>query len=351
MKLAFLALMAVYAVGNVSGMSTCKTLDLEMVKKKRIEAIRSQILSKLRLPKEPEPDQAGDEEEIPATLLSLYNSTKELLNEQQTKVLTDISTEQKEEEYFAKVLHKFNMTEKNDTETTKASKSIPMFFNISQIRESVGDYRLLTSAELRMLIKQTVIASEQRVELYQGLGASPRYLTSHFVTNEWKDKWLSFDVTKTLQNWLKGTEDEQGFQLRLFCECGQSGVDSSFSFAISGIETAAAASPRAKNAPQRQRTPAQTRRRPAAYNACTSISGKIWAGSGYISQQATTPITAWGPAPTSGMLKTNILRFWLCTSITTQEPLPSRAALLRRWSHCQSSTMWAGNTRWSSCPI
>ncbi|XP_068440343.1 transforming growth factor, beta 1a isoform X1 [Clinocottus analis] len=237
MKLAFLALMAVYAVGNVSGMSTCKTLDLEMVKKKRIEAIRSQILSKLRLPKEPEPDQAGDEEEIPATLLSLYNSTKELLNEQQTKVLTDISTEQKEEEYFAKVLHKFNMTEKNDTETTKASKSIPMFFNISQIRESVGDYRLLTSAELRMLIKQTVIASEQRVELYQGLGASPRYLTSHFVTNEWKDKWLSFDVTKTLQNWLKGTEDEQGFQLRLFCECGQSGVDSSFSFAISGIET------------------------------------------------------------------------------------------------------------------
>jgi len=33
------------------------------------------------------------------------------------------------------------------------------------------------------------------------------------------------------------TEDEQGFQLRLFCECGQSGVDSSFSFTISGIET------------------------------------------------------------------------------------------------------------------
>jgi len=80
-----------------------------------------------------------------------------------------------------------------------------MFFNISEIRESVGDYHLLTSAELRMLIKQTTIASEQRVELYQGLGASPRYLASRFVTNKWKDKWLSFDVTETLQNWLKGT--------------------------------------------------------------------------------------------------------------------------------------------------
>lgn len=108
MKLALLMLMAVYTVGNVSGMSTCKTLDLEMVKKKRIEAIRSQILSKLRLPKEP--DQAGDEEEIPTPLLSLYNSTKEMLREQQTEVQTDISTEQEEEEYFAKVLHKFNMT-------------------------------------------------------------------------------------------------------------------------------------------------------------------------------------------------------------------------------------------------
>ncbi|KAF1393597.1 hypothetical protein PFLUV_G00017700 [Perca fluviatilis] len=235
MKLALLMLMAVYTVGNVSGMSTCKTLDLEMVKKKRIEAIRSQILSKLRLPKEP--DQAGDEEEIPTPLLSLYNSTKEMLREQQTVEQTRISTEQEEEEYFAKVLHKFNMTAKNDTATPKSSKNIPMFFNISEIRQSVGDYRLLTSAELRMLIKKTTIASEQRVELYQGLETSARYLASRFITNKMKDKWLSFDVTETLQNWLQGTEDEQGFQLRLFCECSETSVDSGFSFTISGIET------------------------------------------------------------------------------------------------------------------
>lgn len=81
-----------------------------------------------------------------------------------------------------------------------------MFFNISEIRKSVGDYRLLTSAELRMLIKQTSIYMEQRVELYRvRAGASARYLSSRFVSNQWKGKWLSFDVTETLQEWLKGT--------------------------------------------------------------------------------------------------------------------------------------------------
>ncbi|KAE8294992.1 Transforming growth factor beta-1 [Larimichthys crocea] len=238
MKLAFLMLVAVYTVGNVSGMSTCKTLDLEMVKKKRIEAIRSQILSKLRLPKEPEPDQAGDEEEIPTTLLSLYNSTKDMLKEQQTEVQTDISTEQEEEEYFAKVLHKFNMTSKNDTDAntkSKSTKTIPMYFNITKIRESVGDYRLLTSAELRMLISHTTIADKQRVELYQGLGKSASYLFSRFITNQWKHKWLSFDVTETLQEWIRKNYTEQAFELRLFCECSDTSSEAGFNFQISGL--------------------------------------------------------------------------------------------------------------------
>lgn len=216
-------------------MSTCKTLDLEMVKKKRIEAIRSQILSKLRLPKEPEQDQTGDQEEIPATLLSLYNSTEDLLKEQQAQASTDISMEQEEEEYFAKVLHKFNMTEKEKSQTTKNGNNVSMYFNIKDIRTSVGDYRLLTRAELRMLIKQPAIPSEQRVELYQGVGTAARYLASRFITNQMRDKWLSFDVTETLQSWLKVNESEQGFQLRLFCECNHASVDSSFSFSISGI--------------------------------------------------------------------------------------------------------------------
>ncbi|KAM9800886.1 transforming growth factor, beta 1a [Neosynchiropus ocellatus] len=234
MKLALLAVLVVYMVGRGSSMSTCKTLDLEMVKKKRIEAIRSQILSKLRLPKEPESERAVDEE-IPTELLSLYNSTKDLLKEQQTQVQTEVSTEQEEEEYFAKALHKFNMTAKNNSTVNQNSKTIPMHFDLSEIRASVGDYGRLTSAELRMLIKQTTILSEQRVELYEGLGSSARYLTSRFITNQMRDKWLSFDVTKTLRTWLQGSGDEEGFQLRLFCECDQTSADNTFRFAISGI--------------------------------------------------------------------------------------------------------------------
>lgn len=98
-----------------------------------------------------------------------------------------------------------NHTERNNTDTPNNSKNITLSFNISEMRQSVGDYHLLTSAELRMLIKKTTIASEQRVELYHGLGSSARYLASRFITNQWKDKWLSFDVTEPLQNWLKGT--------------------------------------------------------------------------------------------------------------------------------------------------
>ncbi|XP_040902077.1 transforming growth factor, beta 1a [Toxotes jaculatrix] len=234
MKLALLMLVAVYMVGNVSGMSTCKTVDLEMVKKKRIEAIRSQILSKLRLPKEP--DDEAEHEEIPTAVLSLYNSTKEMLKERETELHADISTEQEEEEYFAKVLNKFNMTRQDDIEDMKKSKNVTMSFNISEIRQSVGDYRLLTTAELRMLVKNPGIPSEERVELYRGVGMSARYLASRFLTNHFKDKWLSFDVTETLQNWLKGTEDEQSFELRLFCGCnGKKNDDISFSFSISGM--------------------------------------------------------------------------------------------------------------------
>lgn len=77
-----------------------------------------------------------------------------------------------------------------------------MFFNISKIRSSVGDSALLTSAELRMLIKDPRILTEQRVELYYSAGGSARYHASRFITNSLRDKWLSFDVTEPLQQWL-----------------------------------------------------------------------------------------------------------------------------------------------------
>ncbi|XP_061575859.1 transforming growth factor, beta 1a [Cololabis saira] len=225
MKPGFLLLMAVHMWATAGAMSTCKTVDLEFLRTKRIEAIRSQILSKLRLPKAPE--DAGEDKDIPDNLLSLYNSTKDM--PQAAEDQTPVSMEQEEEEYFAKVLNKFNMTRNNRTDSLRE-----MIFNISEIQKSVGDFTLLTSAELRMLIRNTRIKDKQRVELYYTLDSATHYHASKFISNPWKDQWLSIDVTEPLRKWLQKSEAEQTFQLRLFCECGE--AISIFNFDISGTE-------------------------------------------------------------------------------------------------------------------
>lgn len=95
-------------------------------------------------------------------------------------------------------------TVKNNSNTNYKPTVISMSFNIAQIRSNVGGNLLLTRAELRMLIKEPMILSEERVELYYSQGTSTRYHASRFVTNMLKDKWLSFDVTEPLRTWLQG---------------------------------------------------------------------------------------------------------------------------------------------------
>ncbi|GCB85573.1 hypothetical protein scyTo_0026230 [Scyliorhinus torazame] len=59
--------------------STCPSLDLELYRRRRIEAIRGQILSKLQLTEAPDPDDIPDE--VPLETLILYNSTRDMLRE------------------------------------------------------------------------------------------------------------------------------------------------------------------------------------------------------------------------------------------------------------------------------
>ncbi|KAJ8366838.1 hypothetical protein AAFF_G00338920 [Aldrovandia affinis] len=215
MRAECLALLALCALGmacRVGGLSTCKTLDLELVKRKRIEAIRAQILSKLRLPREPEAEQSGEGEPVPTALLSVYNSTLELSKEPPHP---PSSLEQDDEDYFAKEVHKFDMTPVGDDNKDK------MLFNVSEIRSRVPSDRLVSHAELRLLIKNSHMAQdqEQRLELYKGVGDTARYLGSHFVTNDLNERWLSFDVTQTLKDWLQGAEEQQWLQIKLYCGC------------------------------------------------------------------------------------------------------------------------------------
>lgn len=90
-------------------LSTCSPLDLELIKRKRVEAIRGQILSKLRLPKEPEIDEEEESQTIPVELLSIYNSTVELSEEKTMDPGLAPTEETAEEEYYAKEVHNFQM--------------------------------------------------------------------------------------------------------------------------------------------------------------------------------------------------------------------------------------------------
>lgn len=89
-----------------SSLSTCATVDIDHVKRKRVEAIRGQILSKLRLTS---PPHSLGPSKIPYQIQALYNSTKELLEELRRDRQQSCGQDNTETEYYAKEIYKFNM--------------------------------------------------------------------------------------------------------------------------------------------------------------------------------------------------------------------------------------------------
>lgn len=80
-----------------------------------------------------------------------------------------------------------------------------MLFNVTAMKDVLGLDRMVSQAELRLLIKDPKIGpkNEERLELYHGTGDKARYLNSHFITNELNSKWITFDVTQTVKKWLQ----------------------------------------------------------------------------------------------------------------------------------------------------
>nr|ABU55371.1 transforming growth factor-beta [Carassius auratus] len=208
------------------GLSTCSSLDLELIKRKRIEAIRGQILSKLRLYKEPEVDEEEELQNVPAELISVYNSTVEL-NEEQAAPLEQPREDPMEEEYYAKEVHKFTIKLKQGTPDK-------ILFNITDISHTLGLDCTISQVGLRMRIMSFSGATEQRLELYQGTGNNSRYLESRFISDKMASKWLTFDVTQTLKDWLQRNEAEQGFQMKMADNCDPS---TTFPLKIAGLST------------------------------------------------------------------------------------------------------------------
>lgn len=95
-------------------LSTCTTVDIDHIKKKRMEAVRGQILSKLRMTS---PPQTTGPSQVPFQVLALYNSTRELIEELGRDRQQSCGQDNTETEYYAKEIYKFNMI--NPTEQSE----------------------------------------------------------------------------------------------------------------------------------------------------------------------------------------------------------------------------------------
>ncbi|KAM6154079.1 transforming growth factor beta-1 proprotein isoform 3-T3 [Erethizon dorsatum] len=304
-----------------SGLSTCKTIDMELVKRKRIEAIRGQILSKLRLASPPSQGEVPPGP-LPEAVLALYNSTRDRVAGESAE-----PEPEPEPDYYAKEVTRVLMVENSHNiykSIETVAHSVYMFFNTSELREAVPDPLLLSRAELRM--QRLKLSVEQHVELYQKYSNNSwRYLSNRLLTPSDTPEWLSFDVTGVVRQWLSQGEELEGFRFSAHCSCDSK--DNTLRVEI--------------NAP---------RRRTAVCDSSTLTSARTWDGSGSTSPRATTPTSAWGPAPTFGAWTHSTARSWPYTTSTTRARRRRRAACRRRWSRCPLCTTWAAKPRWSSSP-
>ncbi|XP_061675577.1 transforming growth factor beta-2 proprotein isoform X6 [Syngnathoides biaculeatus] len=208
-------------------LSTCSILDMDQFKMKRIESIRGQILSKLKLANPPE--DFPEPEDASKDIVAIYNSTRDLLQEKANERAATCERQRSEEEYYAKEVHKIQMQPIYPSENV-ISPSVfnPYFkrlmFDVSSMEKNASN---LVKAELRIFRLQNPSArvSEQRIELYQILVhkdlTSPiqRYIDSRVVRTQTEGEWLTFDVTEAVSEWMNHRDRNNGFKLSLHCPC------------------------------------------------------------------------------------------------------------------------------------
>ncbi|XP_036927050.1 transforming growth factor beta-3 proprotein [Acanthopagrus latus] len=206
-------------------LSTCTTVDIDHIKKKRVEAVRGQILSKLRLTS---PPATTGPSQVPFQVLALYNSTKELIEELGRDRQQSCGQDNTETEYYAKEIYKFNMIngppENNDLPYCPKGITSKVFrFNVSTMEKNSTN---LFRAEFRALRIPNPGAkrNEQRIELYQILQkddpkAKQRYIGGKNVLTKGTEEWVSFDVTETVREWLMYRQTNLGLEISVHCPC------------------------------------------------------------------------------------------------------------------------------------
>ena len=86
--------------------SACTKLELDHLRRKRVDAVRGQILSKLRLSSPPDELVSN---EVPLQFQALFNSTKKLLQELIKERQHNCGSTNPEDDYYAKEVLKVNM--------------------------------------------------------------------------------------------------------------------------------------------------------------------------------------------------------------------------------------------------
>uniref|UniRef100_G1TC56 TGF-beta propeptide domain-containing protein n=1 Tax=Oryctolagus cuniculus TaxID=9986 RepID=G1TC56_RABIT len=116
-----------------AGLSTCKTIDMELVKRKRIEAIRGQILSKLRLASPPSQGEVPPGP-LPEAVLALYNSTRDRVAGESAE-----PEPEPEADYYAKEVTRVLMVDSNNSELrgTGTREGAPRGRRSAGVREEI----------------------------------------------------------------------------------------------------------------------------------------------------------------------------------------------------------------------
>uniref|UniRef100_G3UBH9 Transforming growth factor beta n=1 Tax=Loxodonta africana TaxID=9785 RepID=G3UBH9_LOXAF len=211
-----LVVLALLNFATVSlSLSTCTTLDFGHIKKKRVEAIRGQILSKLRLTSPPEPSLMTH---VPYQVLALYNSTRELLEEMQGE-----REENTESEYYAKEIHKFDMIQglaEHKDHTQQTSKSVFFFFFTADTTPKIDDPIPASRVSASISEIRTTLVNSQAAELGQSwMSRQWRYIGGKNLPTRGTSEWLSFDVTDTVREWLLRRESNLGLEISIHCPC------------------------------------------------------------------------------------------------------------------------------------
>ncbi|KAM8909885.1 transforming growth factor beta-2 proprotein [Spinachia spinachia] len=213
----------------VEGFNTCHSINLDAQKSRRIEAVRGQILSKLRIRSAPHKDEAPAGGSVPAEVMLLYNSTRELLKERARLAESACERESSEEDYYAKEVQRIDMlAPRADTNAVQPAAPGPhhrvVHFDVSGVDLTNST---LFKAEFRIFRAPNpqARASEQRVEIYQLLQpdaestSTQRYIDSRTVQPKEKGAWISVDVTETIKDWVSDPENNLGLKLGVHCPC------------------------------------------------------------------------------------------------------------------------------------